>query len=94
MRRELRLAEFADLRRPDDERKAAVAEANHLLVQVIQEKPKDRRRFDWRFTLAHSLLYDEGEPFFTSILYRGGSCEDRLRLRICPEHPIRRIFQP
>ena len=81
MRRELRLAEFADLQRPDDERKAAVAQANRLLVEVIQENPKDRRRFDWRFTLAHSLLYDEGEPFFTSILYRGGSQEDRAGLR-------------
>jgi tetratricopeptide (TPR) repeat protein len=81
LRRDLKLVEFAETARPKDERMAAAAEANRLLEEVIHEEPHDRRRFEWRFTLAHSLLYDEAEPFFTSILYRGGSKEDRLRLQ-------------
>jgi tetratricopeptide (TPR) repeat protein len=81
MRRDLRLAEYGDAKRPREERMAAVAQANRLLTELVDGNPEDRRRFDWQFTLAHSLLYDEGEPFFTRILYRGGSHADRLELR-------------
>ncbi|MCH7807970.1 MAG: hypothetical protein IIB60_01990, partial [Planctomycetes bacterium] len=82
MRRDLKLTEFADSTRSTSQRRAAVAEANRLLQEVIEENPSDRRRFDWRFTLSHSLIYDEAEPFFTSILYRGGTDEDRRRLGV------------
>lgn len=81
MMREVKLAEFADPTLPLDQQRAAVAEANRILGQLIEASSGDPRRFEWRFTLAHSIIYDEAEPFLTSILYRGGGREDRERLR-------------
>ena len=78
--RDLRLAEFADTTRPREHRQAAVGEANRLLEQAIEQNPDDPRRFEWRFALANSLLYEEGEPFATSLLFRGGSVSDRSEL--------------
>jgi hypothetical protein len=80
MTREVKLAAFADKTRPMDERRAAVADANRILEQLVAENPDDPRRFDWRMTLAHSLLYEEGESFATNILYFGGSEADRRDL--------------
>lgn len=77
---EVKLAEFADPTRPLDKRKLAIDEANRLLQQLLEESDEDPRRFEWRFALARSLIYDQAEPFFTSILYRGGSESDRRQL--------------
>ncbi len=81
MRRDLRLSEYADANRPTLERRDAIAAANKILEAMIEEGPRDPRHFQWRFDLAHSLTYDEAEPFFSSILYRGGSKQDRQRLQ-------------
>lgn len=78
--REIKLAEFADAGRPLSERRASVAEANRILEELIESNVDDPRRLNWRFLLAHSLLYDEAEPFLTHILYRGGSTTDRAQL--------------
>lgn len=80
LQRDLRLAEFADMTRPREHRQAAIGEANQLLEQVIEQNQDDSRRFEWRYALAHSLLYEEGEPFATNILFRGGSAADRAAL--------------
>ncbi|MGB2985525.1 MAG: tetratricopeptide repeat protein, partial [Phycisphaerae bacterium] len=80
MMREVKLAEHDDPILSPEQRESAIAEANRLLEQVIDENPDDARRFEWRFALAHSLLYDQAEPLFTSILYRGGNAADRQRL--------------
>ncbi len=80
MNREIKLAEFADRTRPLDERRAAIAEANRLLQQLIEENPKDLRAIDWRLTLAHSLLYEDGESYATNLLYFGGTASDRRLL--------------
>ncbi|MCH7885114.1 MAG: hypothetical protein IIC01_07655, partial [Planctomycetes bacterium] len=78
--RDIKLAEFADAGRPLSERRASVARANHILEELIERNVDDPRRLNWRFLLAHSLLYDEAEPFLTRILYRGGSRTDRAQL--------------
>ncbi|GAF88308.1 unnamed protein product, partial [marine sediment metagenome] len=78
--REVKLAEFADPDQSQKQRQNAIAKANQLLEQVIEKNRDDPRRFTWRFTLAHSILYDQAEPFFTSILYQSGSAVDRARL--------------
>jgi hypothetical protein len=78
--REVKLAEFADAARPLEERRSSIAEANRLLQQLVEDNPEDSRRFQWQYTLGHSLLYEEAEPFSTNILYFGGSDEDRTRL--------------
>jgi len=78
--REVKLAEFADASRPVDERGAAIAEANRILNQLVDDNPEDSRRFQWQYTLGHSLLYEESEPYSTNILYFGGSDDDRARL--------------
>ncbi|MFQ5590159.1 MAG: tetratricopeptide repeat protein [Phycisphaerae bacterium] len=74
------LAVFSDHTRPVQERRTAIRRANEILATLIEEGSDDPRRLDWRFTLARSSLYDEARPYFTSILYRGGSELDRRRL--------------
>lgn len=71
--RDVKLAEFMDSKRSEEQRRRALIEANGILVQLLANHLEDLRRFRWRFDLAHSLLYEEGEPFATSLLYRGGS---------------------
>jgi hypothetical protein len=73
MSREVKLAEFADRTRPIAERRAAIGEANRLLEQLIAENPDDLRALEWRMTLAHSLLYEDGESYATNLLYFGGA---------------------
>ncbi|MGD2107973.1 MAG: tetratricopeptide repeat protein [Phycisphaerae bacterium] len=80
MMREIKLAESADPTLPHPARRAALGEANRLLEQMIAENPTDPRRFEWRFTLARSLVYDQAERFYSNVLYRGGSADDRARL--------------
>ncbi len=77
---EIKLAEFADPTLRPDLRRLALDEANRLLEQLLEESSDDPRRFEWRFALARSLIYDQAEPFFTSVLYRGGSETDRSHL--------------
>lgn len=74
--RDVKLAEFADPGRSQRERLAAVAEANRLLEELIKLNPEDIRRFEWRFALAQSLIYQEAEVYFTPILYHGGTDAD------------------
>ena len=62
---------------------AARATAHRMrarLGELIRASAGDLRRFERRFTMAHSLIYDEAEPFLTRILYPGGNKEDRERL--------------
>ncbi len=80
LHREFKLAEFADGRRSSDERQAAIAEANRVLEQLIEDFSHDARNLEWRRMLVHSLLYDEAEPFATRILYFGGGGADRRPL--------------
>ena len=68
LRRDLRLAEFADTTRSKEHRQAAIAEANRLLERVIEKNPDDPRRFEWQFVLGNSLVYDEAEPFYRMAL--------------------------
>ncbi len=76
MTRDVRLAEFADADRPIGQRRASIAEANRVLEQLIAEAPDDPRQFTWRFTLAHSLLYDEAEPLLAPLIYHEKSLRD------------------
>lgn len=78
--RERKLALFNDGNLPPEERHRAVGDANDLLARLIEVAGDDARRFNWMFTLAHSLIYDEAEPLFTRILYRGSRKADRQRL--------------
>lgn len=78
--REVKLAEFLDSRRTRAERYAAIAEGNDLLEEAIRANPADPRRFEWYFTFAHSLVYHEAEPYFTPIMYHGGTQAQRRKL--------------
>ena len=81
IQRELKLAEAIDPTLTRGERREALTEANVLLETLIGQAADDPRLLEWQLDLARSRLYDEGEPYFTSILYRGGSAEDRRRLQ-------------
>ncbi len=83
---DIRVAQSADPARSRTERRNALLEANHLLARLIAEHPDDLRVFDWRMQLGRALLYAEAEPFYSSILYRGGTAEDRRRLAEVMEH--------
>lgn len=78
--RDVKLAEFQDPRRPRAERFAAIAEGNNLLDEAIRAHPQDPRRFEWSYTLAHSLIHHEAEPLYTALLYYGGTQSQRRRL--------------
>lgn len=80
MLREVKLAESADPTLSEAERNTALAEANRILEGLIQREDQDPRRFLWMFDLAHSLLYQQAEPYLTRILYRGGGAGDHQRL--------------
>ncbi|GEM_PF-1619886 len=81
IRRELKLAEAADPTLPKARQRAALAEANTLLETLIAQAGNDERVTGWRLELARSRVYDEAEPYFISILYRGGSAADRRQLQ-------------
>ncbi|MEK6677241.1 MAG: hypothetical protein AABZ47_16515 [Planctomycetota bacterium] len=80
--RDIKLAEYADTTRSMSGRLASLREGNGLLEELIQKSPQDHRRFGWRFTLTHSLLYEEAEPLINAILYRGST--QRLRTELAP----------
>ncbi|MFQ5412996.1 MAG: hypothetical protein ACE5E6_00915 [Phycisphaerae bacterium] len=81
LRRALKLAAARDPSRTRDERLAAVRDANRLLEALITEANDPWAQLSWRLELAQSLLYDEGEPYRTSILLRGGTDAERGALR-------------
>jgi hypothetical protein len=92
LKREIKLAQYADPALDRDERQAAIAEANRLLEQLIDNRPNDPRRIDWQLTLAHSLIYQEGDAYIKNVLYRGGgSAEDRQYLVEATERAIARL---
>lgn len=80
LRRDVRLAEFSDRTQSWAKREAALGDANRLLEEVIAAAPDDLRRFEWRYTLARSLIYEEGEPSVTDLLYRADNQRDREQL--------------
>ena len=80
MTREVKLATFDDGTKPVEERRRAIVQANEILVQLVEQNPDDVRRFDWLFTLGHSILYKQAETYATNILYSGGNDDDRQRL--------------
>ncbi len=80
MMRDIKLVESTDPSLTSERRLELIGEANGMLEQIVQANASDQRRFFWRFTLAHSLIYDEAEPYLTNLLYHGGSADDRRRL--------------
>ncbi len=88
LRREIKLAQWKDVTLSIGQRRRALDEANQLLEQLIKTRRSDRRRFDWQRALAESYLYDLGEPSFQSILLRGGTVEDRVRLAAAAEKAV------
>ncbi|HRX87371.1 MAG TPA: hypothetical protein P5572_20280, partial [Phycisphaerae bacterium] len=63
-----------------DRRRAALREANAILARLIADHPQDDRVIDWQLDLARSLIYEQAEPLYTNILYRGGSAADHAQL--------------
>ena len=78
--RALRMAESADSSRSVAERRVALAEANRILERAIAQGGNDQRTFTWRYDLARSTLYEQAEPYLTSVLYFGGTTDDRAQL--------------
>jgi hypothetical protein len=81
IQRELMLARAVDPTSSPAQRRDALIEANRLLAELIDAVPDDPRRPDWQLTLANSRIYEEAEPYFTRILYLGGTEEDRQALK-------------
>ncbi|MCP4590467.1 MAG: tetratricopeptide repeat protein [bacterium] len=80
LRREINLARFADASRSPADRRAALLEANRTLETLINQRSDAPRSFDWRTELVRSLLYQEAELYYSRILLRGGTVEDRRKL--------------
>jgi TolA-binding protein len=80
LERDIRLAQHTDPARSTTERRHALLEADRLLERLIAEHPDDLRAFDWRLELGRSLLQREAEPYYSSILYRGGTAAERRSL--------------
>ncbi|MCB9850784.1 MAG: hypothetical protein H6817_08775 [Phycisphaerales bacterium] len=59
-----------------ERRRASLADANAVLAQMIREHGADRRALQWQLDLAQSLIYEQAEPYYTNILYRGGTDTD------------------
>ncbi len=91
MRREVKLSESRNTAIDSAARKAALAEANDLLRQIIEESPGDLRRFDWLLALGRSLLYEEAAPYSSAILYVGGTASDRETLGRVTERAVKTI---
>ena len=81
IRRDMELARRDDPKLDDDARRKLLSEANAVLERIITEHPADKRALDWRMKLARSLLYEEAEPYYSDILYRGATGDDRTRLQ-------------
>jgi tetratricopeptide (TPR) repeat protein len=80
LRRELKLTQHADDTLPEEERMAALAEADAVLEELVSTYPDDDRVFEWRLELAKSLLYERAEPLYTDILFWGRSPDECRRL--------------
>jgi Tetratricopeptide repeat len=91
MRREVKLSQSRDAAIDPNARKDALAEANEILRQVIEESPGDLRRFDWLLALGRSLLYEEAAPYSSAILYVGETASDRETLRRVTERAVKTI---
>lgn len=63
-----------------ERRRTALREANAILARMIAEHPQDPRVIDWQLELGRSLIYEQAEPLYTAILYRGGSESDGTAL--------------
>lgn len=80
IQREMKLARRDDPDLDPDQRQRLLSEANVLLERVLNDHPSDPRSLDWQMELARSLLYEEAEPYSSSILYRGPTDDNRQRL--------------
>lgn len=89
MQREVKLAVHADAARPEEARRRALTEANAILDTLIHRHRQNPRVFQWRFDLAHSLLYDEAESLIALALYRGLNRQDRENLQELTGRAIR-----
>ncbi|MCA9250939.1 MAG: hypothetical protein R3E58_05785 [Phycisphaerae bacterium] len=81
LRRKMHLLVYQNTLADPKERREALAEANKILAEIIRNHATDDRAIEWQITLARSLIYEQAEPHFSSILYRGGTDEDRRVLK-------------
>ncbi|NOX58587.1 MAG: hypothetical protein GXP29_06985, partial [Planctomycetes bacterium] len=77
LRRKMHLLVHESTLAGTEERREALAKANTILAEVIRNYSTDERAIEWQTTLARSLIYEQAEPYFSAILYRGGTAEDR-----------------
>ena len=80
LRREIALAVHDDPLASAEQRAEALATANRLLAELIEKFPRDDSTVDWRLELAQALIYDQAEPYYSNIFYRGGTDSDRRQL--------------
>ncbi len=81
LRRKMHLLVYESTLSDASERRDALAAANKILAEIIRKHATDDRAIEWQITLARSLIYEQAEPHFSSILYRGGTAEDRRVLK-------------
>ncbi len=81
LRRKMHLLVYQSTLAETKERREALAKANEILAEIIRKHATDDRAIEWQITLARSLIYEQAEPHFSSILYRGGTAQDRRILR-------------
>lgn len=80
IQRDIKLARRDDIEVSREESQRLLAEANAILETIIKKNPGDQRSLEWRLQLARSMLYEQAEPYYSSILYRGlaGDYPERL----------------
>ncbi len=88
LQRKVKLLVWADETESREKRRAALREANALLARMISEFGDDDRALDWQIELARALIYEQAEPAYSSILYRGGTPEDHRTLGRLMEQAI------
>ncbi len=81
LRRKMHLLIYENTLSEAKERREALAAANQILAEIIRKHATNDRAIEWQITLARSLIYEQAEPHFSSILYRGGTAEDHRVLR-------------
>ena len=81
IRRRVKLAIWEDQTTAIEERTQALAQANSILADLIKNYPDDKRNLRWQTDLVQSLIYQQAEPYYSAILYRGGTPADRRKLR-------------
>jgi tetratricopeptide (TPR) repeat protein len=80
VRRDMRLSVATDSLTDAATRRRALADANDILTRLIREHGSDERAIDWQIALGTSLIYEEAEPHYTSILFRGPTPDDQTAL--------------